>query len=105
MPFMYCDPPTKIVSIQLATDASHAGSGHVKLASGATFQITIPIGEGPDSMFAAHLRKTDRIQLCYAPSQRWADAGPRARMAIVGNLANADYTYALAYPGEKKLRR
>jgi hypothetical protein len=36
--------------------------------------------------------------MCYAPSQRWADAGPTARMAIVGDVESKAYIYVLAYP-------
>jgi len=35
MPFMYCDQPAKIVSIQPAVSDSHAGASYVKLEGGA----------------------------------------------------------------------
>lgn len=103
MPFMYCDPPAAIVSIRSAVDDTHAGSGSVKLASGASFEISVarPAAPSSESAFVVKLRKTDRIQLCYAPPQRWADAGANARMAIVGDLENGDYFFGLAYPSGK----
>jgi len=96
MPFMYCDPPAAIVQIRPAVDQSHVGAGMIKLKSGATFQISTP--DSNDGDFLKHLKKTDHIQLCYAPSQRWADAGPTARMAIAGDVESKAYTYTLAYP-------
>lgn len=101
MPFMYCDPPAAISHIRPATDQSHAGSGNVTLASGATFEVTTPYPMSPDTDFIVKLRKSDHIQVCYAPAQRWADAGPTARMAIVGDLESGAYMYVLAYPRPK----
>jgi len=98
VPFMYCDPPTTIAHIQPATDETHVGHGTVKLTSGAQFQIGVPYSAtGPDE-FLITLRKTDHIQLCYAPTQKWADAGATARMAIVGDVESGKYTYTIAYP-------
>ena len=70
------------------------------LVGGARFEITAPYGSppNPDSDFVVKLRKSDHIQLCYAPAQKWADAGPGARMAIVGDVESGAYMYALAYP-------
>jgi hypothetical protein len=70
----------------------------VTLKSGASFEISMPEPNSPEGDFVIKLRKTDRIQLCYAPAQQWADAGPNARMAIIGDLDNKDYMYALSYP-------
>lgn len=98
MPFMYCDPPASIIHIRPATNQSHAGSGIVKLSSGTTFEITTPYPESPDSDFLIKLRKSDHIQICYAPPQKWADAGPDARMAIVGDVESGAYMYVLSYP-------
>lgn len=102
MPFMYCDAPSTIAQIRPAADETHAGAGRVTLASGATFEITVahPANPSPESDFVVKLRKTDKIQLCYAPPQKWADAGPTARMAIVGDLNNGAYFYGLAYPAK-----
>lgn len=98
MPFMYCDPPTTITHIRPAVDDTHAGSGSVTLKSGASFQITTP--KGQDGDFVVKLSPSDKIQMCYAPHQKWADAGANARMAIVGNLNNALYIYTLSYPSK-----
>jgi hypothetical protein len=100
MPFMYCDAPTTVASIRPATSQGHAGHGMVTLKDGASFEITTPDAGGPDSDFVVKLRKTDHIQMCYAPAQQWADAGPGARMAIVGDMDNRAYMYALAYPAK-----
>lgn len=78
MPFMYCDPPTTIAHIRAAADETHAGSGSVTLKNGASFEITTPTSKGPDG----------------------EDAGPTARMAIVGDVNNSLYMYILADPGE-----
>ena len=98
MPFMYCDPPATVAHIRPAADQTHAGSGTVILAGGASFEITTPHPANDQTEFLTKLKKTDRIQVCYAPSQRWADAGPTARMAIVGDLESKAYIYVLAYP-------
>ena len=98
MPFMYCDPPATIAHIHQAADQTHAGSGTVTLAGGASFEITTAHPANDQTEFLVKLKKTDRIQLCYAPSQRWADAGPTARMAIAGDLESKAYIYVLAYP-------
>jgi hypothetical protein len=98
MPFMYCDPPTTIARIRPAVDQTHAGSGRVTLTGGATFEITTAQPANDQTEFLVKLRKSDHIQICYAPSQRWADAGPAARMAIVGDVASKAYIYVLAYP-------
>jgi hypothetical protein len=98
MPFMYCDPPATIAHIRPAADQTHAGSGTVTLASGASFEVTTPHPANDQTEFLTKLKKTDRIQVCYAPPQRWADAGPTARMAIVGDLESKAYIYVLAYP-------
>ena len=97
MPFMYCDPPTTIAHIRPATGQSHAQSGRVTLGSGATFEIGKPNG-GPDDAFLQKLRKTDHIQICYAPPQVWADEGPGARMAIIGDVETHAYLYGVATP-------
>jgi hypothetical protein len=96
---MYCDPPTTITHIRPAVNESHAGAGLVTLKNGASFQITTTTAGGPDSDFVVKLRPTDRIQMCYAPPQKWADASANARMAIVGDLDNSMYMYTLVYPG------
>ncbi|HEY6486787.1 MAG TPA: hypothetical protein VIX83_10425 [Candidatus Cybelea sp.] len=101
MAFMYCDPPAVVSRIQPAVDQTHAGSGTVTLASGATFQITTPKPANDQTEFLNKLKKTDHIQMCYAPPQHWADAGPTARMAIVGDLESKAYIYVLAYPTKK----
>jgi hypothetical protein len=98
---MYCDPPATIAHIRSAVDQTHAGSGTVALSSGATFEITTPKPANDQTEFLVKLKKSDHIQLCYAPSQGWADAGPTARMAIVGDLESKAYIYVLAYPGKK----
>lgn len=102
MPFMYCDPPARITFVKPATSDTHMGSGYVKLSSGATFSIITPFAAAykPEALFVMKLRKTDRIQLCYAPPQTWADAGPTARMAIVGDVESGAYTYTRSYPGK-----
>jgi hypothetical protein len=101
MPFMYCDPPTTIADIRPAVDKSHAGSGTVTLASGASFEITVPKPSNNQTEFLNKLKQTDQIQICYAPPQKWADAGPTARMAIVGDLTTNAYIYVLAYPAKQ----
>jgi hypothetical protein len=98
MPFMYCDPPASIAHIRPAVDQTHVGSGNVTLSSGATFAITASHPANDQTEFLVKLKKSDRIQICYAPPQRWADAGPTARMAIVGDLESKAYIYVLAYP-------
>jgi predicted secreted protein len=98
VPFMYCDPPATIAQIRPAVDQTHAGSGRVTLSGGATFEITTPHPANDQSEFVVKLRQSDHIQMCYAPSQRWADAGPTARMAIVGDVESKAYIYVLAYP-------
>ncbi|MGC2634643.1 MAG: hypothetical protein WA215_10575 [Candidatus Cybelea sp.] len=98
MPFMYCDPPATVTQIRPAVDQTHAGSGRVTLAGGATFEITTSHPANDQTEFLVKLRKSDHIQMCYAPSQRWADAGPTARMAIVGDVESKAYIYVLAYP-------
>jgi hypothetical protein len=95
---MYCDPPAIVAQIRPAVDQTHAGGGRVTLAGGATFEITTPHPANDQTEFVLKLRKTDHIQVCYAPSQRWADAGPTARMAIVGDVESKAYIYVLAYP-------
>ncbi len=97
LPFMYCDAPSSVVSIRKAVDATHAGAGHVTLASGASFEVSKPDGDA----FVVRLRKGDRVAMCYAPSQRFADAGPAARMAIAGDVRTSDYLYTLAYPAKR----
>lgn len=98
---MYCDAPATIAHIRAAADQTHAGSGNVTLASGASFEITTPHPANDQTEFLTKLKKSDRIQLCYAPPQRWADAGPTARMAIAGDLESKAYIYVLAYPAKK----
>jgi hypothetical protein len=95
---MYCDPPATIAQIRPAVDQTHAGSGRVTLTGGATFEITTSHPTNDQTEFLVKLRKSDHIQICYAPSQRWADAGPTARMAIVGDVESKAYIYVLAYP-------
>lgn len=95
---MYCDPPAAIAHIRRAVDQTHVGSGSVTLVGGASFEITTPHPANDQTEFLVKLKKTDRIQICYAPPQRWADAGPTARMAIVGDLESKAYIYVLAYP-------
>jgi hypothetical protein len=95
---MYCDAPATIAHIRPAADQTHAGSGIVTLAGGASFEITTPHPANDQTEFLTKLKKTDHIQVCYAPSQRWADAGPTARMAIAGDVESKAYIYVLAYP-------
>ena len=97
--FMSCDAPSAVVSIRKPADATHAGAGHVALADGASFEVTTS-----DASFVQRLRTTDRVELCYAPVQRFADAGPTARMAIAGNVRTSDYVFELAYPASAKAR-
>ena len=76
----------------------------MRLADGASFEITkAEAGAGPSDgdRFVATLRKTDAVQVCYAPPQRFADAGPAARMAIAGIVRTGDYVIALAYPAKR----
>ena len=87
--------------IQPAAGEGHADHGMVTLASGASFEINKYSYETPEGDFVVKLRKGDRVQMCYAPSQTWADAGPNARMAIIGDLENRAYMYGLAYPAQK----
>jgi hypothetical protein len=101
MPFMYCDPPATVAHIRPAVDQSKVGSGAVTLSSGASFQITTIHPRNDQTEFLEKLRKSDRIQVCYAPSQIWADAPPTARMAIVGDLESRAYIYVLAFPKPK----
>jgi len=97
MPFMYCNAPSAVATIRKPVVATHAGAGHVTLADGASFEITTD-----DKSFIVQLRKSDRVQLCYAPAQRFADAGPGARMAIAGNVRTGAYAYELAYPAKTR---
>jgi len=98
MPFMYCDPPAHVVHIRPATGQSHADHGLVTLANGASFEITQSSYPTPDDDFVVKLRKGDRIEMCYGPSQTWADEPSRVRMAIIGDLENAAYFYGPATP-------
>ena len=98
MPFMYCDPPAAISHIRPATGDYHAASGLVTLASGTAFEIGPVEPRNNETDFVALLRSGDRVQMCYAPTQVWADAPPTARMAIAGNLRNGKYIYVLSYP-------
>ncbi len=95
---MYCDPPATIAHIRPAADQTHAGSGTIVLTGGASFEITTPHPANDQTEFLTKLKKTDHIQVCYAPPQRWADAGPTARMAIAGDVESNAYIYVLAYP-------
>ncbi len=100
MPFMYCDPPSAVVRIVPPTGPSHAGVGRATLASGATFEIWMAQGNSPSDGFVVKLRKTDHIEMCYAPPQTWADEGPGARMAIIGDVEDGEYMYGVAYPAK-----
>jgi hypothetical protein len=91
---MYCDAPAAVAAIRKPVDTTHAGAGSVKLANGTSLEITKP----DDNEFALRLRRTDRVQICYAPPQHFADAGPAARMAIAGIVRTGDYIFTLAYP-------
>ena len=100
-PFMFCAAPSRVASMRKPVDATHAGAGSVTLASGASFEIEKGApGQPPseDDTFFARLRASDRVQMCYAPPQRFADAGPSARMAIAGVVRTGDAIYVLAYP-------
>jgi hypothetical protein len=98
MPFMYCDVPARVTHIRPATGEGHANHGLVTLASGASFEINQSSIPTPEGDFVIKLRVGDRLQMCYAPKQRWADAGDDARMAIIGDVENGAYMYDLAYP-------
>lgn len=98
---MYCDPLATIAHVRAAVDQSHAGSGSLTLSSGASFQITTVHPENDQTEFIQKLKKSDHIQICYAPPQRWADAPPTARMAIAGDLESKAYIYVLAFPKPK----
>jgi hypothetical protein len=95
---MYCDQPAVVQVIHPARDESHAGHGVVELASGAKFEIGTASSMMPGADFVLKLGVGDRVQLCCGPSQKWADEGPSARMAIVGDIETRDYFYGLAYP-------
>ena len=82
---MYCDAPAAVAAIRKPVDTTHAGAGSVKLANGTSLEITKP-------------DDNDRVQICYAPPQHFADAGPAARMAIAGIVRTGDYIFTLAYP-------
>ncbi len=104
MPFMYCDPPAPIAHVRPATGPAHAQSGLITLASGATFEISTPHGGASPQgdPFLVKMRKHDRIQICYAPPQTWADEGPDARMAIIGDVESRAYMYGVATPGQAR---
>ena len=83
-----------VTSIRPPADATHAGAGHVTLADGASFEITMD-----DKSFLVSLH-TAAIAFSSATRLRNAspDAGSRARMAIAGNTRTGDSVYELAYP-------
>jgi hypothetical protein len=100
MPFMYCDPPSPIAHIRPATGPAHYQHGLITLRSGATVEISVADGEP----FLTKLRPVHRLQICYAPSQMWADEPPDARRAIVGDLETKEYIYTVAVPGSAARR-
>ena len=95
---MYCDVPAHVASIRKPVSAAHVGAGSVTLANGASFEISQ--GDG----FIVRLRVGDTIQICYAPSQHWADEAPTARMAIAGNLRTGEYLYTVGHPAPRPQR-
>jgi hypothetical protein len=83
---MYCDAPTTISHVIYANEAAHAQAGYVTLLNGAGFEITVPHlpYDSEYSDFADHLRKTDRIQMCFGIAH--VGLGNTEKRALIADL-------------------
>ncbi len=98
----FCTPPAIVSSIRYPTGPSHVQSGSVVLHNGVSFEIA---GDGgPQSDFVQKLRKTDRIEVCFGPTRKWADEGLNVRPALVVNDETKDFIFTFGEPPLKPRR-
>ena len=67
-----------VAAIRQPAGPAHYEAGRVKLADGTTFEVG---GDANGKAFLANVKTGDRINVCFAGPQRWADEPPDARQA------------------------
>jgi hypothetical protein len=105
VPFMYCQPPAAIVqaSPDSISGPSALGRAHplatilVRLKGGVSFDVeNDERGNGQEWLFSQHLRKTDHIEVCFAPSEPPIAGHPEtSRFAIVGDVETGYFAFVL----------
>lgn len=108
MPFMYCEPPAAIVEAlpNSFSGPSAESRAHpmnqitVRLKSGVSFDVLNDVdGNGQEWLFSQHLRKSDHIEVCFAPPmppiQGHPELATNDRYAIVGDVESGEFAYVL----------
>lgn len=67
-----------VAAIRQPAGPAHYEAGQVKLADGTTFEVW---GDGNGKAFLHNVKTGDRVEVCFAGPQRWADEPPDARQA------------------------
>lgn len=90
MPFMYCEPPAAIVEAlpngfsgpSAESRADPMKTISVRLRNGVSFDVlNDERGNGQEWLFSQHLRKSDHIEVCFAPRRA-------VKIAHLGALQN-----------------
>lgn len=107
MPFMYCLPPAAIVEAlpngfsgpSAESRANPMKTISVRLKNGVSFDVdNDERGNGQEWLFSQHLRKSDHIEVCFAPPIRALPGHlemANDRFAIVGDLESGEFAYVL----------
>jgi hypothetical protein len=107
MPFMYCLPPAAIVEAlpngfsgpSAESRANPMQMISVRLKNGVSFDVLNDVrGNGQEWLFSQHLRKSDHIEVCFAPPVRFPghpELATNDRYAIVGDVESGEFAYVL----------
>ena len=115
MPFMYCLPPAAIVEAlpngfsgpSAESRANPMKTISVRLKNGVSFDVlNDERGNGQEWLFSQHLRKSDHIQVCFAPPIPPFPGHPEMpkyddRYAIVGDVESGEFAYVLTQRKKK----
>lgn len=92
---MLCDAGP-VSAIRQPVGPSHAQVGEITLADGTTFEVW---GDDNGATFLKGLRRGDRVEICFGPSQRWADEPPEARPGFALAVRTAVTYTTVGIPG------
>jgi hypothetical protein len=85
-----------VAAIHAPSGPAHYQAGRVQLSDGTEFEVW---GDANGKAFLKNLRTGDRIEMCFAGPQKWADEPPDARQGWALDVrANVAYT-TVGIPG------
>lgn len=85
-----------VSAIRMPAGPAKYQEGTITLADGTTFAVE---GDANGTQFVRDLRSGDRVEICFGPARRWADAPPTAREGFAVAVRTGETYTTIGEPG------